>query len=163
MVDGWPKNIPRRTKLLRKLVGIKTIEFCWNVPQKTVAELTSNVAGLAFATKAETEALLERPKATVPQAVLHSMKLDDTAPKVPVQARDEKGRLISLQRYLYQTGTGIVTCDVSAIEKGGQVTSRTVKAVVTVNQAHVPGHFWERCMQLDPENAVREWLSHQEI
>ena len=119
--------------------------------------------GLAFASRAEAESLLERPKATVPQAVLHSVKLNEQGVQVPVQARDASGKLLSLQRFLYQTGTGEVKCDTSSIQKGGQVTARTVKAVVTVNQSLVPANVWERCITRDPEKAVREWLLLQQI
>ena len=118
---------------------------------------------MAFATPDETREALQRPKAIVPQVVVCSKDVNDSGVGHDVPVTDGNGKPDSRFRYLFQVGTGEVKCDKSSFQVGGACATKTVKAVVTVDKGHVSHTTWERCIQMDPEGAVREWIGLQKI
>ena len=133
----------------------------WSVPQRTVAELTTNVAGVALATPTETREALARPRALVPQAVLCSVDETKTGVGMDVPVTTANGKPDTRWRFLFQTGTGEVLCDKSSLLVGGRCANKTVKTVVNLKKGVVPDETWNRAIAIDPEQVAREWLLAQ--
>ena len=161
--NGWTTKTKSGKPKVQKETKPDVMDSLWNVPQMRFEQLDAITPGVAFATPEETRQALQRPKASVPQAVLCSKDINEMGVGLDVPVTDSHGKPDSRYRYLFQVGTGEVSCDKSSFQVGGAFATKTVRAVVTVDKGHVKNATWERCIQMDPENAVREWIGQQKI
>ena len=82
---------------------------------------------------------------------------------IDIPVTNGHGKPDSRFRYLYQDGTGTVLFDKNALQLGGRCTTKTVKAVLTLNKSAVSDATWKRGIELYPETVAKEWLVAQGI
>ena len=129
------------------------------VKQVPFETLSSTISGIAFATPTEaTKALQQRSRSLEPQAVLCTINVEEAGIGMWLPVRDSAGRPAERYRYLIQIGTRDIKIDLSGIERGGVMTSKTVRAAIVFERKHVDTAVWESSLKNDPVYAVRNWL-----
>ena len=104
---------------------------------------------------------LEKPNADVPQALLCGVQVDDLGEFVKVPVTDASGRVQSRSRYLFQIGTGAVTCSIESIPKG-TFRKKTVLASVVFKHKDLDKQTWDRAVS-EPEETVSTWLAEKKV
>ena len=138
-----------------------------NVQQSKFASLNDGVSAIAFATPTQAKEALERPLASVPQAILCTLPLNGAGVGGWIAVKNGKGKADSRYRYLFQTGTGPVALDMSHVPRGGEVKSSTVRIVISLEKHEVSPTIWEDVLQKGPQHgiqiAVAKWLTANKI
>ena len=159
--SGWVLNKSRKEVTKEVQVQNDVMDPLWSVSQIKVGELNSSTSGIAFVHPSEAKEILQRPKATVPQAILCATNVNDLGVGGDVTVTDCNQRPQTRFRYLFQTGTGNVTCDTTSIPKGGACTTKTLLGVVTIDKKHTCSKLYDSALRGSAARAIGDWLTVQ--